>query len=155
MKYIIRMNWHCIFLKTEQQDQCLQNTFQIARDLERKLFLHHNIDLLGFQLAWLDIIWMKWDFGDKTQKIREDLTGLGTTWIDMTWNLGRGLKATWIVNNSVCGTIFKKMNPYYVYTRHEWHSSKIWSKTKNFEILAILTRGLGFELSHQDQELIL
>ena len=43
---------------------------------------------------WFLTLLMIGDFGDKTQKIREDLIGLGTTWIDMTWNHGRGLKAT-------------------------------------------------------------
>ena len=121
----------------------------------RRFLLRHENNCIGLKLPWLGRLWMIRYFGDKTHKIREDLIGFGTTWIDMIWNLGRGLKATWIVNNSSCGSFLKKIIPYCVHTRHKWHSSIIWSRTEHFEILAFQIRGSGFQLSHQDHELIL
>ena len=59
------------------------------------------------------------------------------------------------MNILFCGSFLNKIIAYYVHTRHKWHSYEIWSKTKHFEILTIQTRGSGFQLSHQDQELIL
>ena len=132
------------YLKTEYQDQNPRNTPKIALDLKRRLILHHNIDFLGLKLAWLYRLWMLGDFGDKTQKIRKDLTRLGITWIAMTWTLDRGLKATWIVNNWVCGSILKKIIPYYVHNIHKWHSYEILLKTEYFKILAFQTRGSRF-----------
>ena len=49
----------------------------------------------------------------------------------------------------------KKLVPYYVHTILKWHSFEILSKTVHFEIVAIRTRGLGFQLSHQDHKFIL
>ena len=156
MSWILWEGWISIaYLKTKYQDQCPGNTLQIALDIERRLILHQNIDFLGLKITWVFRPWMIRYFGVKIQKIREDLTGLGKAWIDMNWNLGRGLKETWIVNNSVFGNIFKKIIPYYVHTRHKWHSFEIWSKTEHIESLGFRTRGSWFQLSHQDQELIL
>ena len=50
MTSMVKMNWHCIFLETGYQDQCPRNTFQTTLDLERSLFLHHDLEFLGFKL---------------------------------------------------------------------------------------------------------
>ena len=116
MSWILWEGWISIaYFKIEYQDQCPRNTLQIALDRERRLIIHHNIDFLGLQLEWIDILWMIGEFGDKMQKNWEDLTRLGRVWIDMSWNLGRSLKTYWTMNNSVCGRFFNKLSPYYIH----------------------------------------
>ena len=95
------------------------------------------------------------DIGDKNQKSREYLAGFGRTCIGMSRNIVRGLKTPWAMNNLVCRSFMKKLSPYYVQNLVKLHSSKIWSKIECFEILAIRAKGSGFQLSHQDHELIL
>jgi hypothetical protein len=41
--------------------------------------MRYKNNFLGFKLPLLVILWIIGDFGDKTQKIREDLTRFGTT----------------------------------------------------------------------------
>ena len=80
MKFMIRMNWHCIYLITEYQDQCLGKTFQIALDLERRLFIHHNVELIGYKLESFGIPWALGDIRDKIHKIWEDPVWFGKIW---------------------------------------------------------------------------
>ena len=135
MKFMVRMNWHCIYLKNEYQDQCPRNTSQIALDLKRRLFLHHNIDLLGFQLTWFGITWLLGYIRDKTHKIWEDpmwFRRIWKIWSRFALDLGRGLKLPKFMNNSSFTWKLRKIILYYVYTRLNWHSSEIWSKTEHF-----------------------
>ena len=74
-------------LPIEYQDQCQGNTFQIALDLERRLFLHHNIDLIGFKLELFGIPLVLGDIRDKTQKIWKDLDGFGKLGLNWPWTL--------------------------------------------------------------------
>ena len=41
--------------------------------------MRHKDRFLGFKIPLIVILWMTGEFGDKTRKIREGLTGLGTT----------------------------------------------------------------------------
>ena len=125
MKFMVRMNWHCINLKIEYQDQCLGNTFQIALDLERRLFLHHNLDFLGLQLAWFGSPWVLGDIREKHKKfgrIWYDLEGFGKLGLNWPWTLEETWNCLKSVNNSICERFMRKVSPYYVYTRINWHS---------------------------------